>query len=165
MMDLSDWVTGELQSLRQRLAGGVLEQIPPERHSEYVDGGGVPVTYVLWHLARHHDVAVNRLLRGRPEVVGEWTDRLGVSTDLWRGLAEGEDQDLVADLDPVTVSDYTLAVIDESIGWTRTADLTTIDHVPDSGAALADLGAPENSFDWLYSMWAGKPGSLSVRMP
>ena len=160
-MELRTWIVGDLVSLRQRLAGGVLARIPADRRAERVDGGGIAPTYILWHLARHHDVAVNRVLRGVDEVVDGWTDRLGVADDLWRGLAEGEDSELVTVLDPEAVEGYTLAVLDHTRSWLDGADLTALDRPPnDTDEALTALGAPEDRMDWLYDMWRGKPASF-----
>lgn len=164
-MELRTWIVGDLVSLRQRLTHGVLERIPADRRAERADGGGIAPTYVLWHLARHHDVAVNRVLRGVGEVVEGWTDRLGVADDLWRGLAEGEDADLVAQLDPEAVEGYTLAVLDGTRAWLDDADLSLLDHPPadpglDTDGALAALGTPEDRMGWLYDMWRGRPASF-----
>ena len=160
-MNLQTWIVEDLRSLRGKLAGGVLGLIPPERRRERADGGGIAPVYVLWHLARHQDVAVNGVLRGRgPDaVVSAWTERLGIGDDLWRGLAEGEDSDLVEVLDPEAVGEYALAVCDTTAGWIDEAGLPAMDERPDTAAALEAIGTPEDRFDWLYSMWAGKPAA------
>lgn len=160
--DLRRWILDDLGSARAKLAGGVLARIPAERRGELVDGGGVPPVYVLWHLARHHDVAVNSVLRGVDQVVHQHTTAVGVSDGLYRGLAEGADLDLVAELDPEATGAYALAVLDETIAWADQADLDALDldaldDVPDAAAALASMGTPTDQFDWLYAMWDGKP--------
>lgn len=161
-MDLRTWISSDLASLRQRLDGGVLSLIPSDRRAERVDGGGIAPSYILWHLSRHHDVAINRIVRGVDEVIHGWSDRLGVDHDLWRGLAEGEDNDLVEVLDPEAVDGYTLAVIDETSSWIHGADLSVLEARPDTDSALATLGAPEDRFAWLYDMWRDKPASFFV---
>ncbi len=158
-MELRDWIVGDLRSLRAKLAGGVLGLIPPERLRERADGGGIAPVYVLWHLARHQDVAVNGVLRRSGAVVDGWTDRLGIDDDLWRGLAEGEDADLVDVLDPEAVGGYTLAVMERTAGWLEEQGLPAMDRRPDTAAALEAIGTPADRFDWLYSMWDGKPTS------
>ena len=158
-MDLRDWVVGDLRSLRGKLAGGVLELMPPERRRERADGGGIAPVYVLWHLARHHDLAVNGVLRDADAVVDGWTRRLGVDDDLWRGLAEGEDSDLVDVLDPDAVGGYALAVVESTADWLDEHGLPAMDDRPDTGSALAAIGTPEDRFDWLYAMWDGKPAA------
>lgn len=163
-MDLRSWIVGDLQSSLQRLGGGVLGIIPPDRRRETVDGGGIPPIYVLWHMTRHHDLAINRVLRGVDEVVEQHTDSVGVDERLWRGLSEGADLDLVQVLDPEAVGAYCVATIEETIAWVSgerpdSLDLGTLDDTPDATAALAGIGTPEDDFDWIYSMWDGKPAS------
>ncbi len=157
-MDLRTWITNDLTSLRTRLANGVFSLLPADRMSERVDSGGVAAVYVAWHTARHQDLAVNGVLRGADEVLDAWADRVGVDSDTWRGLAKGEDLDLVQQLDPTAVGDYLLAVIDSTLEWVSTDDLAVLDTVPDSTAALERISTPDDRFDWLYSMWDGKPG-------
>ncbi len=157
-MDLRDWIVADLGSARQRLEDGVLARIPPERRAELADSGGIAPVYVLWHLARHHDLAVNGVLRGADEVVHRFGGALGVDADLWRGLAEGADLDLVEVLDPEAVGDYALAALDGTIAWIEDgAPLDSLDEVPAATDALARLGTPEADFGWLYGMWDGKP--------
>lgn len=158
-MHLKAWILSDLQSLRAKLQSGVLNIIPVERRSERPDGGGVAPTYILWHLARHHDAAINGVLRQTQNVVEDWTERLGVHTDLWRGLAEAEDQDLVEELNPEAVSSYTLAVISATASWLAAGDLPRLDDVPDSTSALERLAVPKERFEWLYSMWEGQPAA------
>ncbi|MDH3755113.1 MAG: hypothetical protein OEU32_14680 [Acidimicrobiia bacterium] len=162
-MDVRTWIMADLMTLATRLDRGVLECIPPDRRIERVDDGGIAPTYVLWHTARHHDVAVNRILRGAGEVVEGWTDRVGARGDLWRGLAEAEDTELVTELDPEAVGLYLLAVAVSTRDWVETADLAVLDTTPDSGAALAALGTPEDRFDWLYAMWDAKPATFFLQ--
>ncbi|MDA3041356.1 MAG: hypothetical protein O3C27_17880 [Actinomycetota bacterium] len=159
-MNLQQWIAADLTSLRQRL-GGFVNVVPPELWSQPVDHGGLPPLAIAWHLARHHDVAVNAVVRRTPEVLDDWASRVGITSDTWQGLSEAEDRDTTALLDPVSVGGYLLDVIDHTLAWVTTAAVTTadlpdLDAVPDSAAALAQLGTPTDRFDWLYAMWAGK---------
>lgn len=163
-MDLRRWIAEDLASLRGRLDRGVLSIVPPDARRDHVDGGGIPAVYVLWHTARHHDVAVNGVLRGVDEVVVAHTGAVGVDTDMWRGLAEAEDTELVDVLDPEAVGVYALEVIDTTLGWVSDHDPSSLgellDTVPDSAAALERLGTPTDRFDWLYGMWDAKPAAF-----
>lgn len=156
---LRAWVAGDLRSARDRLVGGILDLVPPERMAEQVDGGGIPPVYVLWHMTRHHDVAMNSVLRSSEPVVEGFLSELGVSSDLWRGLAEGADLDLVDVLDAAAVADYARATLDHSISWLESdgAAVADLHEVPDAAAALDALGTPRDDFGWLYNMWSDKP--------
>ncbi len=157
-MELRSWITADLTSLSNRLESGVLKIIPPERMTERVDDGGIAPVYALWHAARHQDLAVNAVLRGTDQVLTTWGERVGATEDTWRGLAEAEDLDLVPHLAPRAVADYYLAVIEETLRWVADGDLGVLDEIPDSAAALRQIGTPTDQFDWLYSMWEGQPG-------
>ena len=143
-----------------KLAGGVLGLIPPERLRERADGGGIAPVYVLWHLARHQDVAVNGVLRGVDAVVDGWADRLCVGEDLWRGLAEGEDADLVDVLDPEAVGGIRARGVRRHGGVARARlDFQRWTARPETAGPLEAIGTPADRFDWLYAMWDGKPAS------
>lgn len=155
---LRTWVLDEMTSARGRLENGVIAAIPSTEMTVLADGGGVPAGYALWHLARHHDAAVNGVLRARDQVVTGHLAALGIDDRLYRGLAEGADTDLVHQLDPEAVATYALATLDATIEWIRAdAPLDDLDDVPDSTGALAAMGTPEDDFAWLYAMWSGKP--------
>ncbi len=155
-MDLGQWIVNDLRTLASRLEGGVLGLIPPERLRERADNGGIASIYVLWHLARHHDVAINGVIRNTAAVVENWTDRLGIGTDLWRGLAEAEDTDLVDILDPEAVGGYTLNVITSTANWLESNGIPDLVATPDTTAALQAINTPEDRFGWLYKMWEGQ---------
>jgi len=159
-MDLCSWIINDLKALRARLEGGVLKTIPSQQLLKRADGGGIAPSYVLWHLARHHDLAVNGALRvGASAVVEDWTDRLGVADNLWRGLAESEDCELTEVLDPEAVGGYALAVLDTTTDWLSSHGLPEMNSHPDTASALQAIGTPEDRFDWLYAMWDGKPAA------
>jgi len=158
-VDLQSWIIGDLRGLRSRIDGGVLTLMPAERRRERIDGGGIAPVYVLWHLARHHDVAVNGVLRGRGDaaVVNAWCDRIGIGERLWRGLSEAEDTDLVDVLDPDAVGAYALDVIAATADWLDNDGLPPLDSRPDAASALQAIGTPTDRFGWLYAMWDQKP--------
>ncbi len=130
--------------------------MPAERRHERIDGGGIAPTYILWHLARHHDIAVNGVLRDTGAVVERWTDHIGTDEDLWRGLAEAEDTELLDILDPEAVGGYTLDVIETTASWLEETGLPDLDQIPAVSPALQAVDTPEDRFGWLYAMWEGQ---------
>jgi hypothetical protein len=162
-MDLSQWISSDVASLRQRLTSGFIDLVEPDRWRERVDGGGIAPVYVAWHVARHHDVAVNLVIRRAGQVLDRWSDRVGIDGDTWRGLAEGEDHELVDALDPDAVAGYLQAVLDHTIEWLGAETLPDLEQIPDSAAALQGLGTPEDRFGWLFSMWNDKPAQFYLQ--
>jgi hypothetical protein len=162
-MDLRSWIIADIESLHDRLAKGFIGLMPATRWRERVDGGGLAPVSIAWHLARHHDVAVNAVVRGAPEVLDSWRADIGITRDTWRGLSESEDPELVDELDTEAVGRYLLAVLAASMAWLTTSALPDLAAVPDSARALAALGAPTDRFDWLYKLWRDKPVSFFLR--
>ncbi len=163
-MDLRDWILADHELLGTRLAGQVLDHVPPERQRELVDGGGSSITFLLWHLARHHDLAINGVVRGLDLVLEQWRARLGAhSLGPSAGLAEAEDRGITDQLDPEAVIAYQQAVATRTASWLSEVDLATLETVPDAGAALASAGIGEAELSWLYAMWEAKPVSFFVR--
>src|SRR5713226_3140283 len=55
------------------------------------------VAWLLWHSARIEDVALNRFLADRPQVLAEWIGRLAVPRrDVGTGMTDAHVQDLSA---------------------------------------------------------------------
>lgn len=161
-MDVREWIRADLQAVRDRLERGVVQVIPAARAHERVAGGVAPVA-VMWHTARHHDVAVHRIVRGAPEVLDDWAGRVGIAADTWRGLAEREDAELTASLDAEAVGAYLLDVFARSVAWLDAEPLPALDARPDAAGALDALGTPRDRFDWLYAMWDAKPVEFFLR--
>ena len=161
-MDLRRWIDDELALVDDRVATQVLEHVPVERRSEPVEGGS-SITFLLWHVTRHHDLAINVALLGRTQVLEEHPGVAQEQVPVWAGLPEAEDRDLAASLDPVAVANYHAAVIDSTRTWLAAADLGVLDLAIDGPAALARVGIGEGEFPWLHRMWGGKTGAFFVQ--
>lgn len=90
-MDLRSWIGGDLDSLQNRLSNGIFSVIPHDRLTERVDDGGIAALYVTWHTARHQDLSVNGVLRGTPEVLDSWSERVGLDGDSIGSMACGKE--------------------------------------------------------------------------
>jgi hypothetical protein len=162
-VDLRSWIIADIDSLRDRLESGFVGLVPATRWRERIDGGGLAPVSIAWHLARHHDVAVNAVVRRAPEVLDAWRAQVGITGDTWRGLSESEDPELVDELDPEAVGSYLLAVLEGTLAWLTGNALPDLVAVPDSARALKSIGTPTDRFDWLYRMWDTKPVSFFLR--
>ncbi len=148
--------------IHDRVTTQVLDLVPVERRSEPIDGGS-SITFLLWHIARHHDLAINAALIGRPQVLEQHGAVAAGEVAAWAGLPEAEDRDFTASLDPVEVAVYHAAVNTSTRAWLATADLTALDSPVDAPAALSRAGVDEAGFAWLHRMWAGKTGQFFVQ--
>ncbi|MBA3416614.1 MAG: DinB family protein [Chloroflexia bacterium] len=71
------------------------------------------VAWLLWHVARVEDVAVNRFVADRPQVLltGGWNGRLGIDrADVGAGMTSAEVDDLSRRIDLTALRDYWAAV-------------------------------------------------------
>ena len=168
-MELQSWILGEHASVRDRIRQQVLGRVPRERRDERPDDSS-SIAWLLWHLARHQDVAVHAVVRGGDDVLhaGGWSDRIGASGFApGTGLSEGDDRAAAAALDVEALDAYVDAVWDATSAWLGSrpsADLAAdLDRVPDAAAALARLSVSDADYDWLYRMWDGKPVGWHVQ--
>ena len=163
-MDLTTWLSEELEDMRSRLQGSVLDVVPANRHKDVVDGGGSTVTSLLWHLARHQDVAINAVARGEGQVLDSFgSDVGGDKLEPGDGLAEAESQTLTAGLDSEAVIAYYDAVCAHTAVWLPSLTPARLDEVPNSSGALTEAGVSEAEFPWLHRMWTGKSVAFHVR--
>ena len=163
-LDLRSWLVEEHGDVRSRVDRQVLGLVPPDRRGEQAGGGGSSIDGLLWHVARHQDLAVNAVVRGGDQVLDRWVDRLGAAAaGGGSGLAEAEARDVTTALDPEVLAGYVLDVFDTTGAWLQSADLGSFDEVPDAGATLRERGVTDDGFPWLHAMWADKPVAFFVR--
>jgi len=154
--DLRTWLSTEAAELEQRLRRQVLDLVPFERRDEQ-PGGGNSVTWGLFHVATHVDLALAVL--GTPRAEGPADDRRA-----WGGLEEAE-APWSSDLDPAGVEVHLLASVEATRAWLATSPLELLDGVPDAGAALLGAGVDPDRFAWLFAQWSQQAGSFFVRWP
>src|SRR5207247_1525772 len=69
------------------------------------------VAWLLWHSARIEDVALNRFLSDRQQVLGDWLERLEVPRrDVGTGMSDAEVDELSTRLDLEALRGYLAAV-------------------------------------------------------
>ncbi|HEX9709157.1 MAG TPA: DinB family protein [Candidatus Thermoplasmatota archaeon] len=119
-----------------------------------------PIVWLLWHMARVEDVAVNRFLADRPQVLDEerWLERLTVARrDVGTGMDDAEVNDLSARIDLPALRGYwdavtrrTLAVVETLRGGDldRPVSAERVRQVAFAEGAVGDKAA------WLADFWA-----------
>ena len=150
--------------MSSRLGGSVLDAVPLDRHKEHTDGGGSTITSILWHMARHQDIAINVVVRGQEQILDSHRDSIGASDlDPGEGLAEAESRELTVKLDSEAVVRYYQAVCTVTSEWLATITASVLDGIPDATGALTGLGVLDADYPWLHRMWDSKPVSFHVR--
>jgi hypothetical protein len=116
------------------------------------------IAWLLWHSARIEDVALNRFLTDRPQVLDEWIERLAVPRrDVGTGMTDAQVGDLSARIDLQALRGYlgavtgrTLAVVETLRGSDLEAPLPG-DRV--RSVVLAE-GVVAPGAEWLTDFWA-----------
>lgn len=161
-MDLRTWIVDDHASWRSRLGSSVLELVPRGRWLERTTDASSSVTALLFHVARHEDVAINAVVRATDPVLDSWAERLSPALPPGIGLAEAEDRAVSERLDPEAVVGYLAAVHASTAAFLADVDLATLDDVPDSLAGLTRAGVKVDDYPWLARLWDGKPVAFHV---
>ena len=124
--------------------------------------GGNSLAWLLWHMARIEDVAVNVVLAAEPQVLDHdgWRGRLNVDhCDVGSGMAEADVADFGAQVDIPALRGYRTAV------GRRTRELVAVMHPAELAAPVTALdvaraaasGAFGERAEWLKAFWEGRP--------
>ena len=90
------------------------------------------IAWLLWHMARCEDVAVNTVLRGTDEVLdcGDWRPQLGItSRHIGTGATFAEVDAISQTVDLVALRAYWVAVGQETRTWASTLDFDTLNKI------------------------------------
>ena len=117
------------------------------------------VAWLLWHSARIEDVALNRFLSDRPQVLAEWLERLAVPRrDVGTGMSDAEVDELSARVDLQALKGYWDAVTArtlEVIETLRGSDLEAPVPAERVRSVVLSEGVVAPGAEWLTEFWAG----------
>jgi len=158
-MDAVDFFLTRYSEVHRRLVDGLLGSLSDAQLRARPHPGVNTVAWLLWHSARIEDVALNRFLTDRVQVLNEWIERLAVPRrDVGTGMTEAQVDDLSARIDLQALRGYldavtgrTLAVVETLRGSDLEAPLPG-DRVR-SVVLAEDVVAP--GAEWLTDFWAG----------
>jgi hypothetical protein len=163
-VDLRHWILADHGSTAARFEQAVGAHVPTDRWKERAGGDGASIAWLLLHLSYHQDLALNSVVLGRPPLLADHRQGLGlVGTAAHDGLGEAELPAVTAALDLDALSHYAATVHRTTGEHLATADL---DHLDDEVLldGLADLsGVGAQAVPWLYAMWTGKTAGWMVR--
>jgi hypothetical protein len=117
------------------------------------------IAWLLWHAARIEDVAVNRFVVDRPQVLeAGWLERLGVGRrDVGTGMSDAEVDELSARIELAPLRGYWEAVTrrtQEVVETLRGVDLDTVVPAEQVKRVSFEGGAVAPGAEWLAEFWA-----------
>jgi len=118
------------------------------------------VAWLLWHSARIEDVAVNRFLSDRPQVLEDWLERLAVRRrDVGTGMSGAEVDELSARIDVHALRGYWGAVTARTLSAVETFRGSDLE-APVPGERVRSVvlseGVVAPGAEWLTEFWAGE---------
>jgi hypothetical protein len=166
-MDLQAWLVDAHSDLRTRLVRAVIDQVPTERWCEQADGGGSSITWLLFHLARHQDLALTTVIRNKPPLYLAHAAPLGLAAaPTSSGLAERERPEVSTAIDPDRLVDYVTATFDATQRWLTRLSAMALAVIPDTRRRLETKALLDpDELDWLFDMWVGHTVDWFVQWP
>ena len=166
-MDLRAYLLDALADLRGRLFGSVVEHVPPARWTEQADGGGSSTAWLLLHLARHQDLAVQTAIRNHAPRFLDAREQLGLGDmPTWAGLTEHEDHEVSAAPSSDALVDYVVGVFADTKRWMSRLSAMAMESMPDVPRRLETKALlPRDEVPWLYDNWSGKTVNWFVQGP
>ncbi len=125
------------------------------------------IAWLLWHMARSEDVAMNLVVADRSQVLHEsgWIHRLNVARrDIGTGMTSDEVSELSASVDVPALRGYRAAVGQRT---REIIDGLTIERLSDNVGALElnrlhEEGALGPNAAWVAGLWDGRPKEFFV---
>ncbi len=141
------------------LVDSLFDSLSEERLRARPHPGVNTVAWLLWHSARIEDVALNRFLTDRPQVLEEWFERLAVPRrDVGTGMSDAEVDELSARIDLHALRGYWNAVMARTFAAVETLrDSDLAAPVPGERVRSVVLseGVVAPGAEWLTEFWAG----------
>ena len=125
------------------------------------------IVWLLWHMARCEDVAVNTLLRGGEEVLDRdnWLSKLGItSRHIGTGASFAEVDAISQTIDLAALRAYWVAVGQETQAWASTLDFATLGKLVTAEEVQRVLGKGDLGEDaaWVGPFWVNSAWSCAT---
>jgi len=157
-MDAVDFFLTRYSEVHSGLVDGLFGSLSEAQLRARPHPGVNTIAWLLWHSARIEDVALNRFLTDRPQVLEEWIGRLAVPRrDVGTGMTDAQVGDLSARIDLQALRGYLGAVTARTlaaVGMLRGSDLEA--PVPGDRVKRVVLteGVVAPGAEWLTEFWA-----------
>jgi hypothetical protein len=159
-MDAIGFFLTRYGDLHRGLVDGLLSGLPEAQLRARPHAGVNTIVWLLWHSARIEDLAVNRFLADRPQVLdGGWLERLAAGRrDVGTGMSDAEVDELSARIDLQALRGYWDAVSARTLELVETLRGTDLEAtVPGERVTgvVRSEGAVAPGAEWLTEFWAG----------
>ena len=131
-MDLRLWILAEIDQMRfsYRITAGA---VPKNQWALRPREDANSVSFLVWHMARWHDLAVNVFVRDMEPVFAQgWHDRLRIGPEPGTGFTTEQVDVLSRDVDPSELGAYFNAVLDHTHSWISGITNDELAHVLDA---------------------------------
>jgi hypothetical protein len=141
-VDAIGMLVQQLQTVNLRLHHSARDLTPDELIARPLQGVN-PIGFLVWHMARSQDWAVNTAIRNVPEVIRRepWASSALALPGIGTGFELEEAADAAAGFELPSLLSYADAVHDDTLTWLRTAGESMLDDIPD--VAAHDAGHAE----------------------
>jgi DinB family protein len=141
-VDAIGMLVQQLQTVNLRLHHSAGDLTPQELVAQPLRGVN-PIAFLVWHMARSQDWAVNTAIRDVPELIKRqpWSSSPLAVPGIGTGFELKEAAIAAAHFELPDLLSYADAVHDDSVVWLRTVDEAILDHIPD--VAAHDAPHPE----------------------
>jgi hypothetical protein len=159
-VDAIDLFLTRYGDLHRGLVEGLLSGLPEAQLRGRPHPGVNTIVWLLWHSARIEDLAVNRFLADRPQVLDEgWLERLAVARrDVGTGMSDAEVDELSARIDLQALRGYWDAMSARTLAALETlrgSDLEAMVPGERVTSVVHTEGAVAPGAEWLTEFWAG----------
>jgi uncharacterized damage-inducible protein DinB len=125
----------QLDTVNIRLHHSAADLTPEELTARPVSGAN-PIGFILWHMARSQDWAVNTAIRDEPEVIARerWRHTPLAVPGMGTGFTADQSQQVASRVDREMLLAYADAVHEDITSWIRTQSESLLDQIPDAEA-------------------------------
>lgn len=164
-MNLQHWIAAEHASLLARTDSAITLRVPVELWAVSPPGGGSSLTWLLFHITYHQDLALNTAIRNQPPLLASHRSELGLEAmSCAAGLAEQESFALTEALPHEALMAYVDRVNQATTEWITRLSAMALESVPNVAWRLEHKAlVSADEVPWLYTMWADKPVAWFVQ--
>jgi hypothetical protein len=159
-MDAIGFFLSRYGDLHGGLVDGLLAKLSEAQLRRRPHPGVNTISWLVWHSARIEDLALNRFLSDRRQVLDEgWLERLAVPRrDVGTGMTDAQVDELSTRIDLQALKGYWDAVTArtlEVVETLRGSDLEAVVPAEQVRAAVRADSAVAPGVEWLTEFWAG----------